>query len=157
MPAPGMTSPTSWSHADHVPEDIVGQTVADAMLHKPKTVTPGFDVAHLHAFFEDEHVHAALVLDAAGQLLSVVTRGDLEGHEADVPVAALGCLEGRVVSPDADLARTWQAMVGGHLRRLAVTDPDDGTLLGLLCLNRSRLGFCSDSNVAERASSTPDI
>lgn len=152
-----MTSPAFWPHAARVPESFVGQTVADAMLHKPKTITSGGDVALLHTFFDDEHVHAALVLDTAGQLLSMVTRGDLVGHEADVPAAALGCLEGRVVSPDADLARTWQAMIDDHLRRLAVTDPEDGTLLGLLCLNRSRLGFCSDSNVAERASLNPRI
>jgi hypothetical protein len=38
------------------------------------------------------------------------------------------------------------------LRRLAVID-HDGTLLGLMCLKRSRTGFCSDEDVASRAQS----
>ena len=50
------------------------------------------------------------------------------------------------MGPDADLHATWEAMTG---RRLAVVDPQ-GRLLGLLCLKRSRRGFCSAEDVAER-------
>jgi hypothetical protein len=34
-------------------------------------------------------------------------------------------------------------------RRLAVVD-EDGTLLGLLCLKATGLGFCSDDAIAQR-------
>lgn len=50
----------------------------------------------------------------------------------------------------ADAAR--ELLIDRGLRRLAVVD-HDGTLLGLMCLKRTRTGFCSDEDVASRAQS----
>ena len=61
----------------------------------------------------------------------------------------VGRLRGRVTRPDADLAATWKAMTAQARRRLAVVD-DRGDLLGLLCLKRSGLGFCADTDVRAR-------
>ena len=41
------------------------------------------------------------------------------------------------------------ALAGDDRRRLAVT-ADDSTLLGLLCLKASHLGFCTDADIASR-------
>ncbi|MDD7939219.1 CBS domain-containing protein [Actinomycetospora lutea] len=122
-----------------------GTTVADAMLRRPKVCPPQTTVAQAWDVFADGHVHALLVV-ARGVLLAVVERADLEGAPPDAPAVERGQLLGRVVGPDADLDATWRAMTG---RRLAVVDPR-GTLLGLLCLKRSRRGFCSAADVAAR-------
>jgi CBS-domain-containing membrane protein len=50
----------------------------------------------------------------------------------------------------ADAAR--ELLIERGLRRLAVVN-HDSTLLGLMCLKRSRTGFCSDEDVASRAQS----
>lgn len=41
-----------------------------------------------------------------------------------------------------------EAMTRAGQRRLAVIDDDSQRLLGLLCLKRSRTGFCTDEGVA---------
>ncbi|MFC5138841.1 CBS domain-containing protein [Actinomycetospora rhizophila] len=122
-----------------------GTTVAEAMLARPKICAPSTTVGQARAMFDDDHVHALLVVDA-GVLLAVVERPDIEGAPPDAPAVERGLLTGRVVGPDADLHATWDAMTG---RRLAVVNPQ-GVLLGLLCLKRSRRGFCSAEDVAAR-------
>ncbi len=123
--------------------------VADAMHRFPKLCAPHATIADLRVLFLDRHVHAALLV-ADGRLLTVVERGDLTGAADERPALALGRLEGRTIEPAADLEDTRQRMVAGQIRRLAVVDRQR-RLLGLLCLKRSGLGFCSDADVAERA------
>ncbi|PVG84185.1 hypothetical protein DDE18_00645 [Nocardioides gansuensis] len=126
------------------------RVVADAMIHHPKVHGVQATVADLRRFFEDDHVHLALVVDG-GRLVSVVDRDDLlEELSGDTLAAALGSLDDRLVAPDTDLTATRQRMAADGGRRLAVVD-DDLTLLGLLCLKRSGTGFCSDSDVSARA------
>lgn len=122
-----------------------GARVAEAMLRRPKVCPPSTTVAQAREMLGDDHVHALLVVDA-GVLLAVVERPDIEGAPPEAPAVGRGVLTGRVVGPDADLRATWDAMTG---RRLAVVDPH-GVLLGLLCLKRSRRGFCSAEDVAAR-------
>ena len=85
-----------------------------------------------------------------GRLLTIVERGELAGAADDRPAIELGRLEGRTIDPAADLEEVRRRMVAGQIRRLAVVDRQM-RLLGLLCLKRSGLGFCSDADVAERA------
>lgn len=47
------------------------------MLTRPKTHGPGTTLGELRAFFEDDHVHVALLVDE-GKLLGVVEHDDLE-------------------------------------------------------------------------------
>ncbi|MEJ2889667.1 CBS domain-containing protein [Actinomycetospora aeridis] len=122
-----------------------GTMVADAMLRRPKVCEPSTTVGQARRMFGDDHVHALLVV-AADVLLAVVERADLEGAPDAAPAARCGQLGDRVVGPDADLHETWHAMTG---RRLAVVDVR-GHLLGLLCLKRSRRGFCTAEDVAAR-------
>jgi CBS domain-containing protein len=126
-------------------------TVADAMLSIPRTHSPAVTVREMAAFFEDDHVHAALIVSPAGQLMAVVERGDLADASPPGALALrFGRLAGRTVPPEASLAETRQAMIDGGCRRAAVIDAD-GQLLGLLCLKASRAGFCSDRDVLNRA------
>jgi len=125
-----------------------GATVADAMIRYPKICGPETTVAQVREQFRDDHVHAVLVVDN-GKLVAVVERPDISAAPPDLPARLLGKLGDRVTKPDADLEATRHTMVERR-RRLAVID-DNGLLLGLLCLKRSGLGFCSDADVQARA------
>ena len=142
-----MTTPAC---VPRLPERPLGETVADAMLHRPDTFPLDASASDLREFFESDHAHAALVVDHRGRLRSVIERADLGNHEPRAPITTLGRLAGRTVDADADLGRTWHTMTSRKLRRLAVTHPGTDVLLGLLCLKRSGLGFCSDADVAAR-------
>lgn len=129
--------------------------VADAMVTVPKTLAADATVDAVREFFRDGHVHMALVTDGS-RLLSALVRDDLASTTpGEQPARELGTLGGRLVAPDADLETVLAQMRGAGIRRLAVTDPT-GTLLGLLCLKQSGLGFCSDADVAARAAAPRD-
>jgi CBS domain-containing protein len=123
-------------------------SVGAAMIHRPKTCGPATTVAQARAFFRNDHVHALLVVEGE-VLVSAVERGDLAGAPAGLAVAVVGCLEGRTTPPTYDADDVLRCMAAAGRRRLAVVG-DDGELLGLLCLKRSRRGFCSDEGVAAR-------
>jgi len=126
-----------------------GSTAADAMIHFPKICGPATTVAQVRELFRDDHLHAVLVADA-GELVSIVERPDISAAPPNAPARRSGRLRERTTGPDADLEATRRAMIARRRRRLAVID-DHGTLLGLLCLNRTGLGFCSDADVRARA------
>jgi predicted transcriptional regulator len=124
--------------------------VTDAMISEPKTLPASVSVACVRRFFEDDHVHAALLVQGR-RLVAVVERSDVLPPVCESERAAVaGRLEGRVVSPEACLADTFEAMQSSGRRRLAVID-HGGALLGLLCLKSSGRGFCSDADVRARA------
>jgi len=133
-----------------LPADVArAAAVGDAMIRAPKTLPPTATVGEVRRFFEDDHVHAALVVDD-GRLLAVVERADLvESIPPERSAAGTGRLEGRTVAPDAALAPVWDRMRDEGRRRLAVVD-ERGRCLGLLCLKRSGRGFCSDADVEDR-------
>jgi CBS domain-containing protein len=127
----------------------IGRTVREAMIHHPKTCSPNASLADLHNLFDDPHVHAALVVDPAGTLVSVVERVDLVNVGPTDPASSYGCLSERCINADASLQRTQQAMSAAGRRRLAVID-GGRRLVGLLCLKASGRGFCSDHDVRAR-------
>jgi CBS domain-containing protein len=119
------------------------------MVTAPSVHGPSTTVDELRTFFRDEHVHMALVVDG-GRLVGTVERADLvPALDAEAPAASVATLDGRTIRPDAALPETLDAMTRAGRRRLAVTG-DDATLVGLLCLKASGLGFCSDDDVQSR-------
>ena len=126
------------------------RTAADAMLTTPVRHSLAVTVGEISEFFDDSHVHAALIVSPAGRLVAVVERDDIAQSRAlDVAAAPLGRLEGRTVAAGDDLAEIQQVMKAAGRRRAAVTG-DDGRLLGLLCLKASQAGFCSIQDVRAR-------
>jgi len=125
-----------------------GYTVGDAMLLQPTVHPADLTVAQARDAFTSSAKRHMLLLVADGILVGTVTPDDLD---PDTPPAAWAIgrasLEGRTVSLDAPLDQTHEEMCRRGIRRLAVTD-GQGRLLGLLCLKRSRRGFCSDEGVA---------
>jgi hypothetical protein len=134
-----------------LPRHLSGRSVSETMLRVPKVLPSGALVADALEHFEDDHVHAALVVDPAGCLRSVVLREDLLGRSPSDEVADAGRLAERTVGIDADLEATWLAMRTHGQRRRAVVDPTTRLLVGLLCLKRSGSGFCSEADAAARA------
>jgi predicted transcriptional regulator len=128
--------------------------VADVMVTCPTVHNPSTTVAQLRSFFEDKHVHAALLVDADA-LIGVVERTDLTDHlDDEAQVRTMARLDERTFLPIASVSEALKAMKRSRRRRLAVVG-DDGALLGLLCLKASGRGFCSDADVRNRASDRP--
>lgn len=91
----------------------------------------------------------ALLVDGR-TLVGAIERGDLAPELADdTPAELIAALEGRSARPGAALSTTFDAMKRAGRRRIAVTG-DDATLLGLLCLKSSGVGFCSHADVRAR-------
>jgi CBS domain-containing protein len=125
------------------------------MVTAPTTHRAGATVGELRAFFADDHVHVALLVDNS-VLLGAVERSDLD-HELGerIPALPLARLDGRTVSPHETAEAARRDMRRAGRRRLAVTTRE-GELLGLLCLKKTGDRFCSDRDVASRrAESSP--
>jgi CBS domain-containing protein len=119
------------------------------MVTCPTVHDPSTTVGQLRAFFDDEHVHAALLVEA-GELLGVIERADLSADLCDEAQArTVARLDGRTVDPSESVPDVLEAMKRSGRRRLAVVG-DNGALLGILCLKASGRGFCSNVDVRAR-------
>ena len=129
---------------------LTGLTVKDVMVTAPATMRPTATVADARAFFEDDHVHMALIA-TSGRLLGTLVRADLDDLDDDAaPALSRSRLDGRSVAIDEPAEDVRVRLIAHGLRRLAVVD-DAGALAGLLCLKRKLTGFCTDADVTARA------
>src|SRR5262245_36672064 len=84
--------------------------VADAVLTTPYLHGLRTTVGEVRAFFRDDHVHMALVVDS-GKLVAAVERPDLESAlPHNTPAWIVGSLRGRTIRPDAELSSTHEWM-----------------------------------------------
>lgn len=131
-------------------------TVDDAMVRRPKVLPADATVAEVADVLADDHVHMVLLV-RGDRLIGTVTRADLEDAAGPRRQAAtIATLDGRTVGPGQCLGRVHDDMISSAQRRLAVVD-HDGRLLGLLCLKRTRTGFCTDRDVASRAAAAAQM
>lgn len=159
-----MNGPTSASLTERVDDELApgrpDPRVGDVMLRHPKVLDAQATVDEARAALANDHVHMAL-LSQGSTLVGTLVRADLpppiqrsdqRSVEGSGPALPWSTLRNRTVPPatSADAAR--ELLIDRGLRRLAVVD-HDGTLLGLMCLKRTRTGFCSDEDVASRAQS----
>jgi CBS domain-containing protein len=119
------------------------------MVSIPKTCPATTTVAQVRDDFQNDHVHCVLIVDGS-VLLAVIERPDIADARPEARAVSLGRLHHRVISPGEALEQARVAMLDQGRRRLAVVD-DRGSLLGLLCLKRTGLGFCADTDVRARA------
>jgi len=128
---------------------LTGLTVKDVMVTAPATMRPTATVADARAFFEDDHVHMALIA-SSGRLLGTLVRADLDDLDDDAaPALSRSRLDGRSVALYEPAEDVRVRLIAHGLRRLAVVD-DAGALAGLLCLKRKLTGFCTDADVTAR-------
>jgi predicted transcriptional regulator len=144
-----MNGPALESHT--VEKNPPQRSVEDIMITCPKTLLEDCTVEQVRRFFGDDHVHMALIVDPANRLLGTLERSDIpKGAPPAARALSYGVMLNRSIGPRVPVEAGTAALQAAGRRRLAVVD-DDGTLLGLLCLKRSGLGFCSDAGVAARA------
>ncbi|MGH3259325.1 MAG: CBS domain-containing protein, partial [Streptosporangiaceae bacterium] len=130
---------------------VNGKHAADAMVRFPKTLGPAARLDEIRAFFEDDHVHMALIVATDRRLVTTIERPDLgSAMPGATPAAELGSLTGRTARPTDRLETLAAVLLRQRRRRLAVVD-DTGRLLGLLCLRKDGTGYCSDEGIRERA------
>jgi CBS-domain-containing membrane protein len=121
------------------------------MVRFPKTHGPASRLDEIRAFFDDDHVHMALIVTTDRRLVTTIERPDLAaGMPGATPAAKLGTLAGRTARPADRLETSTAVLLQQRRRRLAVVD-DTGRLLGLLCLNKDGTGYCSDEGIREHA------
>jgi CBS-domain-containing membrane protein len=120
------------------------------MVTGPKVHRANTTTASIVTFFQDDHVHMALIVADDGRLVTTIERPDLAGVNSEsVLAAASGTLVDRTIGPDDPIETALTILRHGNRRRLAVVG-EAGELLGLLCLKRDSSGYCSDENVRER-------
>jgi CBS-domain-containing membrane protein len=155
-----MNGPPSASLTERVDDEqtlaVPCTPVSDVMLRHPKVLDAQATVDEARAALTDDHVHMVLLTEGS-TLVGTLVRTDLphpiqRSDQGSGPALPWSTLRDRTV-PSATSADTVnKLLIERGLRRLAVID-HDGTLLGLMCLKRSRTGFCSDEDVASRAQS----
>lgn len=124
--------------------------VCDAMVTRPRTHDPESGLERIRAFFKDDHVHMALIVASDGRLVTTIERPDLMAvASSSAQVENLGTLVGRTVRPADPLGTATATLLREGRRRLAVVD-DSGRLLGLLCLKKDGIGYCSDEGIRAR-------
>ena len=117
----------------------------------PDDARPRSRIQTIREFFEDDHVHMALIVAADGRLITTIERSDLAGVTSSTGCAAeVGTLVGRTVAPSQAIVAVTETLLTEGRRRLAVVN-GSGRLLGLLCLKRDGRGFCSDDGIRARA------
>lgn len=128
-----------------------GAVARDLALLRPKVKGAHVTIGEVRAQFEDDHVHMVLLVDHAGRLLGTCVRTDLPPNgRDDARALEHAVMEGRTVDEDEPMANVWTRLGRQGVRRLAVVQRE-GTLVGLICLNRRLTQFCTDAGVEERA------
>jgi len=112
---------------------------SDLMLLNPKTLGPDATVAEGREQLDNPKVQMVLITDGR-QFRGAVTA--LPAGAAPSDLALLYSDESPdSVAPDASAAEAFETANASPARRVLVLDESDN-LLGLLCLNPARTGFC---------------
>jgi CBS domain-containing protein len=121
------------------------QVAADLMLREPKTLPGDATVAQVGSVLANPKVQMVLLADGT------VFRGAVTSLPADAPqdVPAVDYADANpdTMRPDEPAAAAFERANASPYRRVIVLG-DDGTLLGLLCLNVRRTGFCKTASRA---------
>lgn len=125
------------------------------MVRFPKTLGAGSTLEEIQAFFEDDHVHMALIVAADERLVTTIERSDLAAVSCSTPACDLGTLAGRTVRPTEPLDAVTATLLRDRRHRLAVVD-GSSRLLGLLCLKKDGTGYCSDEGIRRRTQARPE-
>ncbi len=112
---------------------------ADLMLREPKTLTADASVAEVREQLANPRVQMVLLADGLA-FKGAVTHIPADAAPDDRALDH-DDTEPEVISPHASADEAFERAAASPNRRVIVLD-DDRNLLGLLCLNRDRSGFC---------------
>ena len=114
------------------------------MLRNPKTLTAAASVAEARELLANPKVQMVLLTDGEA-FKGAVTRVPVDASPRDRALAYVDP-DAETISPDASDDEAFERAAASPNRRVIVLDEDDN-LLGLLCLNQSRTGFCQTPGV----------
>ena len=115
---------------------------ADLMLREPKTLTADASVAEVREQLANPRVQMVLLAD--GRVFKGAVTELPADAEPDARALDHADTDPEVISPHASADEAFERAAASPNRRVVVLD-DDRNLLGLLCLNRDRSGFCGSS------------
>jgi CBS domain-containing protein len=125
-------------------ETAAGQTVAEVMIRRPKTVAAGASVSDARQVFANPRVQVCPVVSDDGRVVGELTRDSIPASaDAGAPATQFSSGLPEMIGPGDSMADAMRRLeeLGGE--RLTVVDAD-GHLAGLLCLNRRNGQFCVD-------------
>ena len=135
MPEPDLVH----THIDR--DDAAGRLVRDVMVHRPKTLPVDATVADLRRQFENPRVQTALLAED-GRFAGAIAPTELPETAGDAePARAYARVDVPTLTPDATMAEALALLDERRDFRLVVVE--DGTLAGLLCLDRRGTTFCT--------------
>ena len=119
---------------------------SDLMLRNPKTLTAAASVAEVRELLDNPKVQMVLLVD--GRVFKgAVTQIPTEASPRDRALDYVDP-EAETISPAASADEAFERAAASPTRRVIVLDEEDN-LLGLLCLNASRTGFCQTPGTAD--------
>jgi CBS-domain-containing membrane protein len=115
-------------------------TAADLMLRDPKTLSAEASVGEARELLANPKVQMVLLADGR-TFKGAVTHIPADASARDRAVNYVDP-DAEVISPQASDDEAFERAAADPNRRVIVLDEADN-LLGLLCLNQSRTGFCT--------------
>ena len=115
---------------------------SDLMLRKPKTLTGAASVAEARELLGNPKVQMILLADGEA-FRGAVTHIPADASPRDRALDYADA-DPATISPRASAEEAFERAAASANRRVIVLD-EDNNLLGLLCLNPSRTGFCGSS------------
>jgi CBS domain-containing protein len=124
-------------------DDAAPQLDPDHKQANPKTHSARATAADARAFFDNPKVVSAVVADGQ-RFVGLLERSDLPSLLAgSTPIRTFARREVATITPDRPVTEAVEILDARGLSRLVVLDDDGQTLVGLLCLDRKRAGFCT--------------
>ncbi|MGZ4332878.1 MAG: CBS domain-containing protein [Gaiellaceae bacterium] len=119
---------------------------ADLMVANPKTLGADASVAEVRDQLADPKVQMVLLTDGRA-FKGAVTRVPADAASSDLALVYVDA-DAHTISPHASADEAFERAAASPNRRVIVLD-DDQNLLGLLCLNQTRTGFCGIPETAD--------
>jgi CBS domain-containing protein len=113
--------------------------VTDVMLRDPKTVPSDATVGQVRDILANPSVELLLLADGGSFRGAIVAIPD--DADPNAPARDFAEAHPETISPNESAAVAFELTARNPARRVVVVD-DDGMLLGLVCVDRSRTRFC---------------
>lgn len=114
-------------------------TASELMLRNPKTLAGDASVAEVREQLANPKVQMVLLADGEA-FRGAITELPADAMPTD-PAVDYADVEPETIPPDASAEEAFERASANPHRRVIVLD-EDANLLGLLCLNAARTGFC---------------
>ncbi len=118
--------------------DVAGLTASDLMLRRPKTLSGAATVAEVRGVLANPRVQMVLLADES-TYRGALTEIPEKAHD-DEPALAYAS-DAETIRPEAAGEVAFARANASPYRRVVVLGDGD-ELLGLICLNSKRTGFC---------------